>query len=104
MKKFFSFLASAALATCAYAQYTNGVFLLNEDWFGHNSSTVNFYSYADGAIQYRVFQKEDEGKTLGNTTQSMAQDANNIYFCSKQNYGSTGGKFDIVDAETLKLK
>ena len=83
MKKFFSFLASAALATCAYAQYTNGVFLLNEDWFGHNSSTVNFYSYADGAIQYRVFQKENEGKTLGNTTQFMAQDANNIYFCSK---------------------
>ena len=104
MKKFFSFLASAALATCAYAQYTNGVFLLNEDWLGHNSSTVNFYSYADGAIQYRVFQKENEGKTLGNTTQFMAQDANNIYFCSKQNYGSTGGRFDIVDAKTLKLK
>ena len=104
MKKFFSFLASAALATCAYAQYTNGVFLLNEDWFGHNSSTVNFYSYADDAIQYRVFQKENEGKTLGNTTQFMAQDANNIYFCSKQNYGSTGGRFDIVDAKTLKLK
>ena len=56
MKKFFSFLASAALATCAYAQYTNGVFLLNEDWFGHNSSSVDFHSYADGAIQYRVVQ------------------------------------------------
>ncbi|MGM9868840.1 MAG: DUF5074 domain-containing protein [Sodaliphilus sp.] len=105
MKKFYLILVCALLTICGFAQqYTNGVFLLNEDWFGHNSSTVNFFSYTTGAIQYRVFQKENEGKTLGNTTQFMAQDASNIYFCSKQNYGSTGGRFDVVDAKTLKLK
>lgn len=108
MKKIASIIALAALASAsALAQqqeFTNGVFLLNEDWFGHNSSTVNFFSYADSTIQYRVFQKVNGGKTLGNTTQYMAQDADNIYFCSKQNYENTGGRFDIVDPTSLRLK
>lgn len=108
MRKIASIIALAALASAsalaAQQEFTNGVFLLNEDWFGHNSSTVNFFSYADSTIQYRVFQSVNGGKTLGNTTQYMAQDANNIYFCSKQNYDKTGGRFDIVDPKSLKLK
>ncbi len=104
MKKISAIIASVALATSAFADYTNGVFILNEDWYGHNSSTINFYSYDEAKMEYRVFQKENPGKTLGNTTQYCAQDQNNIYFCSKQNYGSTGGRFDVADRKTLKLK
>ncbi len=104
MKTLFTVIASAALATSAFADYTNGVYILNEDWYGHNASTVNFYSYDDAAMEYRVFQKENPGKTLGNTTQFCTQDADNIYFCSKQNYGNTGGRFDIADRKTLRLK
>ena len=108
MKRIFTSICAlvcAAMATNGVAQgYTDGVFIVNEDWFGHNSSTVNFYSYATGGMQYRVFQKENAGKTLGNTTQFAAQDGSNIYFCSKQNYGSTGGRFDVADANTLLLK
>lgn len=97
-------LAAGLMAANSYAQYTDGVFIVNEDWFGHNSSTVNFYSYKTGEMTYRAFQKENDGKTLGNTTQFAAKDANNIYFCSKQNYGETGGRFDVADAKTLELK
>lgn len=94
----------AAMASCAMAEYTDGLWLLNEDWFGHNSSTVNFYSYTDGTITYRAFQKENKGLTLGNTTQFCTQDDSNIYFCSKQNYGQTGGRFIVADAKTLQAK
>ena len=104
MKNFMLMLAAGLMAANSYAQYTDGVFIVNEDWFGHNSSTVNFYSYKTGEMTYRAFQEENEGRTLGNTTQFAAKDANNIYFCSKQNYGETGGRFDVADAKTLKLK
>jgi len=97
-------LAAGLMAASTFAQYTDGVFIVNEDWFGHNSSTVNFYSYKTGEMTYRAYQKENEGLTLGNTTQFAAKDDTNIYFCSKQNYGETGGRFDVADAKTLKAK
>ena len=65
MKRIFTSICAlvcAAMATNGVAQgYTDGVFIVNEDWFGHNSGTVNFYSYATGGMQYRVFQKENAG-------------------------------------------
>ena len=39
------------------ADYTNGVFFLNEDWYGHDYGSLNFYSYGDEEMQYRVFRK-----------------------------------------------
>ena len=34
--------------------YTQGVFILNEDWFGHNNSTINFIAcfYGVGGLLY----------------------------------------------------
>ena len=38
---------AAMLFACTYSlhgqtTYTDGVFMLNEDWYGHNNSTLNF--------------------------------------------------------------
>lgn len=108
MKKISTCLIALSLAASALAagNYTNGIYLVNEDWFGHNSSTVNFYSYDADTIAYRVYQAANaaNGYTLGNTTQYAALAGGNMYFCSKQNYGTTGGRLDVADAKTLVRK
>lgn len=107
MKKFFCILSMAvALAGSANAEqeFQNGIFILNEDWYGHNSSTINFYSYDTGEITYRAYQGANPDKTLGNTSQYAELSADNLYVCSKQAYGSTGGRFIVADAKTLKSK
>ena len=48
--------------------YTKGTFIVNEDWFGHQNSTVNFLS-DDGKWTLRAFQKENPGHELGCTSQ-----------------------------------
>ena len=37
--------------------YSDGVFIVNEDWYGHQNSTVNFLTN-QGEWIYRAFQKE----------------------------------------------
>lgn len=48
--------------------YTQGVFILNEDWFGHNNSTINFMT-SSGDFAYKIFQTANPGKELGCTSQ-----------------------------------
>ena len=36
--------------------YSDGVFIVNEDWYGHQNSTVNFLTN-QGEWIYRAFQK-----------------------------------------------
>ena len=60
--------------------YTKGTFIVNEDWYGHQNSTVNFLS-DDGKWTLRAFQKENPAHELGCTSQFGT-----IY----------GGKFYIV--------
>lgn len=97
---------AAGVAACAVAadNYTGGIYMVNEDWFGHNSSTVNFYSYAGDSVAYRAYQAANPGSTLGNTTQYAELAGGNIYFCSKQNYSTTGGRLVVADAKTLEKK
>lgn len=86
IKRFYIFLVALLSITAMQAQsireqktpcvqtnkapvdYTNGVFIVNEDWFGHQNSTLNFISN-DGEWTYRVIQKENPGKELGATAQ-----------------------------------
>ena len=107
MKKIFC-LAGLALAFFANVnaaqEFQNGIFVLNEDWFGHNSSTINFYSYDTGEMTYRAYQAVNPGLTLGNTSQFAELGSENLFICSKQNYGTTGGRFIVADAKTLKSK
>ncbi len=88
--------------------YTKGVFILNEDWFGHNNSTINFMKEGSYDFVYRVYQRENPGKTFGCTAQYGAIFGDNLFVMSKQEQdpGDThiGGRLIIADAKTLKTK
>jgi hypothetical protein len=84
--------------------YTKGIFYLNEDWFGHTSSSIN-YLHPDGHWDYRAFQaanpqpaNETNWFDLGITAQFGCIYGDKIYFTRKQ-----PGKFHVTraDAHTL---
>lgn len=86
--------------------YSKGVFFLNEDWFGHNNSTINFLT-EDGKWIYRAYQRENPGETLGVTSQYATIYGDKLYIMSKQNApGNDGtpdaGRLIVTDANTLK--
>lgn len=85
--------------------YTQGVFIVNEDWYGHQNSTVNFIT-SDGEWVYRAFQKENPGMELGGTNQYGTIYGDKFYFVAKQakDPGATnmGARFTVCDAKTLK--
>ena len=72
-KAIFSLLGFATLSAAASSpDYTKGVFIVNEDWYGHNNSTLNHLDpdNPDGDYwTYRVIQHENEGMELGATNQ-----------------------------------
>lgn len=105
MKKLLLLIICIIGVSSVNAQYTDGVYILNEDWFGHSPSSINFFDYEEDEIKYRVFQKANEGCYLGNTTQYAQIFGNKIYFISKQNYGSNddiGGRLIVADAKSLE--
>lgn len=63
--------------------YSQGTFIVNEDWYGHQNSTVNFLTQ-DGEWHYRVFQTENPGHELGCTTQFGTIYGDKFYLVSKQ--------------------
>lgn len=110
MKKIFThLLLLAAFVFPSRAQeaadYTDGVFILNEDWFGHQNSTINFLR-TNGEWEYRIFQKENPGKELGCTSQYGEIFDRRMYIISKQarDMGAsvTGGRITVCDAKTLQ--
>lgn len=103
-KTVFALLAAATMTVATATEYTNGVFVLNEDWYGHNPSSLNYYGYADSAFSFNVYKLQNQGLTLGNTTQFAQLYGDNIYFMSKQNWGSDGGRLIVADAKTLVRK
>ena len=90
----------------ASVDYTQGVFFVNEDWYGHQNSTVNFLT-ADGEWIYRVVQKENPGVELGCTNQYGAIYGDRFYLIAKQakdpGASVTGGRLTICDAKTMKV-
>lgn len=95
----------------ASPDYTKGVFIVNEDWYGHNNSTLNHLDpdNPDGDYwTYRVIQHENPGKELGATNQFGAIYRDRFYLIAKQakDPGATvtGGRITIADAATLQIK
>lgn len=87
--------------------YTAGTFIVNEDWYGHQNSTINFLT-DDGEWVYRVIQRENEGVELGCTAQYGTIYGGKMYITSKQDKdpGATveGGRLTIADARTMKVE
>ncbi|MCD7973856.1 MAG: DUF5074 domain-containing protein [Candidatus Azobacteroides sp.] len=87
--------------------YTKGIFFLNEDWFGHTNSSLNFMT-AEGEFLYRVYTEANPGEAFGCTAQFAAIYGDKLYVISKQKAeaGDTdyipGGRIVVADAITLK--
>ncbi|MFA8451469.1 MAG: DUF5074 domain-containing protein, partial [Bacteroidales bacterium] len=76
--------------------YTDGVFIVNEDWFGTDNGSVNFL-YNDGSIDYRIYRKENNEEKLGVTTEYGSIYGDKFFLVSKQ-----APRFVVTDAITLK--
>ena len=111
MKKIFSLFLLMSVSIIAVCQdnketeYTDGVFIVNEDWYGHQNSTINFITNK-GEWIYRIFQKENPGKELGCTSQYGTIYGGKFYVVSKQEKDPgakiTGSRLAVCDAKTMK--
>lgn len=82
---------------------SQGFFVANEDWLGHDNGTVNYFQ-KDGngyKASYRVYRAANtvDSDWLGVTTQYATIWGDNAYFCSKQ-----GNTFVVADAKSMKKK
>lgn len=86
--------------------FTDGIFFVNEDWFGHAPGSVNFMTNNYDFI-YNAYSITNKNQTFGTTTQFGTIYGDNFYFVSKQDAGgspSSGGRLVVADAKTLVKK
>lgn len=113
MKKFYSLIASVLIAgSCVQSQaqdYSDGVFILNEDWYGHNNSSLNFWNHNSGYVDYYIMQIANGYEySLGCTAQHGQLYGERIIISSKQDRdpGESGtmksGRITVLDRSTLK--
>ena len=108
---FFTLSFAAAIYVAAKdVDYSQGIIFINEDWYGHQNSTVNYLlpDDPDGEYwHYRVIQTENPGMELGCTNQYGAIWEGRLYMVAKQEKdpGATiaGGRISSADASTMKL-
>lgn len=114
MNKIITTLFSSALfSLTAFADdidFSNGVFFVNEDWYGHQNSTINYLEpdEPDGNYwHYRVFQTANPDHELGCTNQFGALWNGRFYLIAKQEKDPgasiTGGRITVADAANMKV-
>lgn len=87
--------------------FTNGFFMVNEEWFGHTNGSVNFVNN-DGSINYRTYSTANDNKAFGATTQYGTIYGDKFYFISKQakDGGDTkytaGGRLVVANAQNMQ--
>lgn len=95
MKKFLlSVVLSATLSFTAVAQYTDGIFVLNEGGIGKNNSTVSFI--VNDEVQNDIFATANANALLGDTAQSLTFKDDKAYVVL--NYSN---KVEIVNSTTF---
>lgn len=102
--------AMAPAIAAQEADYTQGIIWVNEDWYGHQNSTVNYLlpDDPDGVFwKYRIIQTENPGMELGCTNQYGALWHDRLYLIAKQEKDPgasiTGGRITVADAKTMKI-
>lgn len=107
---FFCLLSFSAGILAEETDYSKGIIWVNEDWYGHQNSTVNYLmpDDPDGNFwKYRVVQAENPGKELGCTNQYGALWNGRLYLIAKQEKDPgatiTGGRITVCDAKTMKI-
>ncbi|MFP3596036.1 DUF5074 domain-containing protein [Chryseobacterium sp. SIMBA_029] len=87
--------------------FTNGYFMVNEDWYSHTNGSVNFID-SNGQINYRVYSNANNNHAFGATTQYGTIYGDKFYFISKQaaDGGDTqytpGGRLVVANAQTMQ--
>jgi DNA-binding beta-propeller fold protein YncE len=79
------------------ADYSNGVYVVNEGPFGSGTGTVDFYHRNGDSVSTNIFAKANSGAVLGNIAQSM-QIINNQAFVIVNN----AGKIEVVDPKSFE--
>jgi hypothetical protein len=90
--------------------FSSGVYILNEDWFGHRNSTLMHLSET-GQFTYDLVgnNPDNAGKSLGCTSQYASFYNGRLYVISKQDQDSgesgaiRGGRIVVVDPATHKI-
>lgn len=81
--------------------YTKGHFVLNEDWYGTDNSTLSFFSETNDRLYWRAFRHANDGNKLGQTAQFGTVFADKLLIMNKQ-AGESSGILTVADAKTLK--
>ncbi len=88
--------------------FTNGIFFINEDRYGPNHGSVNYYNYDYNEMEYNVYAIVNPNSKLGVTTQHGQLFGDHLFIVSKQANASegsgntTGSRLAKLDAVTLK--
>lgn len=101
MKKFLLSIFTIVAIQTSFAQtkeYTNGVFIVNEDWFGKANGSINFIN-ANDSVDYNVYKTVNPGEEFGVTSQYGTIYGDNFYIVSKQ-----GNRLVVADSKTLQKK
>lgn len=86
--------------TAPAGPYSNGFFILNEGWFGHDASSVSFYAYGADTLQQKVFAKENNGSSPVTTSTTLEDGliiGDRLYLIA-----TTGGAVTVADPATLQ--
>lgn len=97
----------AILADDKGLEFSDGFFIVNEDWYGHNNSTVNWFGH-DGQIVRRVVQTVNGSSVqLGCTAPVGVIADGKMFVTSKQERDPgasvTGGRLTVLDAATMRV-
>ena len=112
MKKCFVCLIALLLThpLLSAQSYTEGVFVLNEDWYGHNNSSLNFWNCKENYVDYYIMQIANNYQySLGCTAQYGQLYGDYLVITSKQDKdpGEAGnmqsGRLTILNKNTLKV-
>lgn len=111
MKRLGLFAVTCLLALVGWAQeltFTNGVIFINEDRYGPNQGSINFYNYDYDEMEYNVYAMVNPTTQLGVTTQQGQLFGGRLFLVSKQansseSSGSTiGSRLAVLNAVTLQ--
>lgn len=77
--------------------YENGLFVVNEGWYGHEGGSVNFFDFETNDFDFKIFQNQNSEKELGITTQYACIEDSKLYLVSKE-----GSHLVVTDVNSMK--
>ena len=101
-------LFAALMAGAQDFNFTNGIIFVNEDRYGPNQGSINYYDYDYDEMVYNVYALVNPTQKLGVTTQHGQLFGGRLYLVSKQANGSEsagstyGSRLAVLDGTTLK--